>query len=155
MTQNSNQFNITPEKGMLTLLPNTNVANCKVDVNETATLVPGDPVVLKDVSGTIIIVEKAAALTDDVFGFVAKSIKQTEYVAEDMVQIAFADCCMKMEASAAIARGANVQIDPSTSKVATKAATNTVVGKALEKAAADEDLINVLILTPARIGLGT
>ena len=148
MTQYSNQFNVTAEKGMLTLLPNSNVFNCKIDENESATLVPGDPVKIKDVAGPQIVVEKAAAATDAILGFVCRSIKQSEYVAEDTVQVAFENCVMVMEADAAIARGAVLEVDPSTSKVDTHGGTNRIVGYALDKAAADGDLIRVLIDLP-------
>ena len=70
MAQNSNQFNITNEKGTLTLIPDINVVSVLIDANETATLVPGDAVVLKDIASSIMKVEVASALTDDFFGFV-------------------------------------------------------------------------------------
>jgi hypothetical protein len=49
-----------------------------------------------------------------------------------------------MEASAAIARGASVEIVPTGIKVATLT-TGTLVGVALDKAAANGDLIRVAI----------
>ena len=51
-----------------------------------------------------------------------------------------------MEASAAIARGATLEIEPSGEKVVTRT-TGTVIGRALDKASADGDLIRVLIST--------
>jgi hypothetical protein len=53
---------------------------------------------------------------------------------------------MFMEASAAIARGADLEIVPTGVKVVTKT-TGTSIGRALDKATADGDLIRVLIKT--------
>jgi hypothetical protein len=150
MTQYSNQFNLSNEKGSLTLANIDNVYNCKVDASESATLVPGDPVKIKDIAGSLITIEKADAATDNILGFVARSFKKTEYVALDGIQIASNLCVMNMEASAAIAAGADLEISVSTSKVATHAGTGSIIGKALEKAAADGDLIKVLIATPGK-----
>ncbi len=151
MTQNSNQFQITNEKGTLTLVQNINVVNAIVDVDETATLVPGDAVKIKDVSGKTIKVEKATALTDDVFGFVPFDFIKNEYVLNESLKVAFNDSVMIMEASAAIAAGAQIQFDPATAKVATLIAPNTKIGFSLDKAAADGDLVRVLIKTPGSV----
>jgi hypothetical protein len=51
-----------------------------------------------------------------------------------------------MEASAAIARGADLEIVPTGNKVVTQS-TGTSIGRALDQAAADGDLIRVLVKT--------
>lgn len=137
-----NQFGILPKKGTLTLFPNVNLIDCQLS---TGTLVAGDPVEIVDVAGSVLKVKKATALTSKLLGCVPYSVKQNAYVVDDMVRVAFDYCAMQMEASAAISSGAAVQIDPSTGKVAPQTSTNTTVGEALGKAAADGDLIPVLI----------
>jgi hypothetical protein len=151
MTLTSNQFQRSNIKGRLDEILNLNQFRCIVDASETATLVPGDPVKLKDITGNLIIIEKATALTDDIFGFVPYSVDKNEYIARDILQIASRDCVMIMEASAAIARGAAVQINFANGKVATKTGTNTAIGIALEKALADTNLIKVWIQTPRMV----
>jgi len=149
MTQLSNQFIQSAEKGQLALLESINLLNAKVDTGETETLVPGTAVKIKDVAGPVIIVEQVDADTDDIFGFVPYSVKKNEYVANDMIKIAFDNTVMIMEAGAAIARGADVEFAVASIKVITSAGVNKVVGKCLSKAAADGDLVAVLIKTPA------
>lgn len=148
MTLTSNQFQRSNIKGRLDEILNINQFRCIVASTETATLIPGDPVKIKDVAGSLIVVEKATALTDDIFGFVTYSVDINEYVAGDILQVASCDCVMVMEASAAIARGVAVQVDYSTGKIATKTGTNTAIGIALEKASGDTSLIKVWIKTP-------
>ena len=143
MAIQSNQFGILPKKGTLTLFPNLNLIDCQV---ESGTLVVGDAVEIVDVATSgVIKVKKATALTSKFLGCVPYSVKQNDYVVDDMVRVAMDYCAMQMEASAAIGAGANVQFDPATGKVAPQASTNTTIGESLGKAAADGDLVVVMI----------
>ena len=144
MVQLQNQFIQTPEKGQLTLDPNWSSLNVQVSTNEAATLVPGRAVLIEDAVGKQIPVVKAALTTDAIFGFVTFNVRTDEYVALDQVKVAKTNDIMLMEASAAIARGASLEYVVTGQKVATKA-TGTTIGVALDKAAADGDLIRVLI----------
>lgn len=146
----SNQFQLAREKGMISPASAAeNVYSCRVDASESATLVAGTAVKLKDVAGKGFIVEAADAISDDIFGFVIYNVKVASYTANDSVNIATDNTVLTMEASAAIAGGANVELLLTGAKVATAATSGArVVGKALEKAAADGDLIPVLIQTP-------
>jgi len=144
MVQLQNQFIQTPEKGQLTLDPNWSSLNVQVSTNEAATLVPGQAVLIEDAVGKQIPVVKAALTTDAIFGFVTFNVRTDEYVALDQVKVAKTNDIMLMEASAAIARGASLEYVVTGQKVATKA-TGTTIGVALDKAAADGDLIRVLI----------
>lgn len=144
MVQNSNQFDITAEKGMLTGDPNWATLNCQVSTNEAATLVPGQSVLIEDAAGGQIPVVKAAATTNAIFGFITYNVRTSEYVALDQVKIAKKGDIMIMEAGAAIARGADLEVVITGNKVQTQA-TGTTIGTALDKAAADGDLIRVLI----------
>lgn len=144
MSTISNSFTIDPIKGQLTFDPSFQVLSCQVDSNETGTLVAGQAVVIVDTAGAQIPVEAVSAATDDIFGVVVASFKVNEYEALDNIKVAISGSTVYMEASAAIARGADVQVVVSGSKVVT-ASTGTVIGKALDKATADGDLIRVLI----------
>lgn len=144
MAQEMNQFGMTAEKGQLTLAPNWSTLNAQVSENETGTLVHGQAVLIEDADGAQIPVIAATDATDAVFGFVTFNTRTGGYVAEENVKIAKRGDVMRMEASAAIARGANVEIVVAGQKVATQSA-GTTVGVALDKAAADGDLIRVLI----------
>lgn len=144
MAQTSNQFSLTLNKGSLTLDPNWDSFNCVVSGTEAGTLVPGQAVVLVDEAAARLPVAAAAATTDDIFGFIPYNVKTNEYVAEDNIKIAKRNDVIVLEAGAAIARGADLEAVITGSKVQTQA-TGTVIGKALDKATADGDLIRVLL----------
>lgn len=144
MTQTSNQFAMSAEKGQLTLDPNWATLNTQVSVNEAGTLVAGQAVTIEDAAGAQIPVEAATATTDAIFGFVTYNVRTDSYSAEDQVKIAKNGDVMWMEAGAAIARGADLEAVITGQKVQTQA-TGTTIGTALDKAAADGDLIRVLI----------
>jgi hypothetical protein len=139
----SNSFTIDPIKGQLTSDPNFDTFSCQVDTDESGTLVPAQPVVLVDAAGDQIPVEAISAVDDAIFGFIPANFKINEYEALDQVKIVRRGV-MFMEASAAIARGADVEVVISGTKVATQSS-GTTIGTALDKAAADGDLIRVLI----------
>lgn len=147
MTQILNQFTQTPEKGQIAfgITPNTISGIIKSD--STDTFIGGTAVKLSDVAGNQLVFEKAGD-TDEVYGFVLFNIKDNARVAGDVVEVVFASSIMNMEAGAAIAQGAKVEIDSANDKVITSAGTNTIVGIALKKATADEDIIPVHVLTP-------
>lgn len=144
MTQTSNQFIQTPEKGQLTLDPNWSTLNTQVSVNEAGTLVAGQSVLIEDAAGAQIPVIKATVTTQAIFGFITYNVRTDSYTAQDQAKIAKDGDVMYMEAGAAIARGAALEVVITGNKVQTQA-TGTTIGTALDKAAADGDLIRVLI----------
>lgn len=146
MTQTSNQFAQTTEKGLLSEAINHNIFNVRIDPASVATLNGGAPIKIVDVAGEQIIVDLATAAADDIFGFLPIGIKKNEFVAGDLYEVAINMSVMYMEASAAIARGADLEILPAGVKVVTQSA-GTSIGRALDKATADGDLIRVLIKT--------
>lgn len=147
MTQLINQFELGKEKGQLDLRQSNNTISCRAD----SVLVPGQAVKLVDVAGGIPNVTAITADTDVVFGFATKSTRRDAIAIGDVIEISCTSNVMYMEAGAAIAVGAKVMPVVSGSKVITAAgATKSVVGVALDKAAADTDLIRVYIL-----GLGS
>jgi hypothetical protein len=141
-----NQFEQSQVKGLLDLGFNANILNAQVKSSSVNTLVGGSAVVLQDEAGKIMTVDKAGATTDDIIGVVLYEVKKSSFVANDFVRVAFANSVVVMEASAAIAKGADVEVVLSGDKIATKT-TGTTIGRALDKASADGDLIRVLIKT--------
>ena len=147
MTQNLNQFAPTTEQGLLDLARNYNLISCRIDPASVAVFTAGTAVKLTDVAGKILIVEKAV-IGDDIYGFVVYSNKKLAPSAGDFIEAALFSSVMYMTASAAIARNANLQIVSASNKVATLATVGaTFVGRAIDKAAADGDLIRVMIAT--------
>ena len=146
MTQSPNQFVQTVEKGMLSLNRNYNTIPVKIDDSETGTLVPGQPVKLIDNAGKSILVVKAAADTDDIFGYIPYTRGKNEFLKNESFEIASQGNVLYLEASAAIARGAKVMPVIADHKIATATAGKSVIGIALDKAAADGDLIRVFLL---------
>jgi len=148
MTQQLNQIRPTSEKGMLDLGINSNLFDCRIDPASVATFNNANAFAFKivDVAGKSIMVDLATAASDAIFGFVPYEVKKNTYFKGDFIRLASSYSVMKMEASAAIARGATLEILPTGNKVVTKSA-GTAIGIALDKAAADGDLIRVLIKT--------
>ncbi len=151
MTQLSNQFAQTPQLGQLDLSFNTTTVSCQIDTSESGTLVPGQSVKLVDSAGGVPKVIACAADADTVFGFINYQMKQSGYVAGDAVEISTGyGNVMYLRATAAIARGALLkQAVASTGGVLTATAGAKIVGWALDKAAADGDLIRVFVNAPS------
>lgn len=143
----SNTFQQVAVKGQLTLAQNFNTFSCVVDASEATPLVAGQAVKIKDIAGDVITVTAAAA-TDKIFGFIPHNVKKESYEANEMVKIASRDCVMVMEAGAAIASGASLEIVAVGQKVITSAGINKIIGEAFQKASADGDLIKVWISAP-------
>ena len=145
MTQNVNQFGMSLEKGLLTLSKD-NLFDAKIDDTSIEIIPSGSAVKITDTTDAQITVDLATAAADDIFGFVVYESRKNSFAAKDFVRVACINSVMQMEASAAIARGASVEILPAGEKVVTRT-TGTVIGRALDKASADGDLIRVLIST--------
>lgn len=145
----SNQFAQSSVKGALDLKMPQFTISAVVDVSESGTLIAGQPVKMVDSAGGVPKVVAIAAITDKVLGFINYGIKESTYVAGDAVEISLAKNVMYMEASAAIARGANVMPVISGVKVATATASNSIIGWAFDKAAGSGELIRVVIETPS------
>lgn len=145
MALNPNQFRQTTTKGQVDLQAGVdNIITCLHKDGEATALVAGQTVVQEDVYSAIPTIT-AALISEVPFGVVVRNIKDQDYPENSRVEVARTGVAIYMEASAAIAAGADVQYDPSTHKIATKASTNGIVGQALDKAGADGDLIRVVI----------
>lgn len=149
MALNINQFGISANKGCLDLHKNSNTIACVVDSSQSTALVPGQCVTIVDSAGGSPKVIAQAADTGITFGVVNFSVKDASFAAGSAVEISMDHNVIYMEASAAIARGAKVMPVITGSKVATATTGKPVMGIALDKAAADGDLIRVMIISHA------
>ena len=149
MVQNSNQFAITQQKGAVDLNGfGSNVINGEISKDEAATLTAGEAVKIEDSANGVPKFLALDAATDETFGFITRNLKDSDFVANDRVEVAIEGTIVVMEAGAAIARGASIEVQLAGSKVITGAGVNPKVGIAYDKAAADGDLIRVLVKSP-------
>lgn len=152
MALNQNQFVQIPVQGQLDLRFNGQTVSCQVDSSSAGSLVPGQAVKMVDSAGGIPKVVECAADEDDVFGFINFDQKNQSFAVGDRVEIsAMRNNVMYMTAGAAIARNAEVMIVVASKKVVTATSTNRIVGRAFDKAAADGDLIRVVIDLPGAL----
>lgn len=152
MTQLSNQFAQSPELGQIDLsMAGGQCIGAQVDASQATPLVAGQAVKLVDSVGGVPKVVAATTTDDEVYGFIAYNQKTNSYSAGDRVDLlAFGGGVLYLNSSAAIARGAHVMIDPATAgNVQTVAAGKRIVGHALDKATAINQLIRVVTFLPA------
>lgn len=145
MALQPNQFRQATTKGQPDLQAGVdNILACIVGSGQSTPLVAGQTVIQSDVVSHIPTVT-AALISSVPFGVVIRNMKDQDFPANARVEVARQGAIVYMEASAAIAAGADVQYDPATHKIATKTSTNGIVGQALDKATANGDLIRVTI----------
>lgn len=148
MTLNINQFAMSTVQGQMDLQFNGSVISAQVGPDVVTALVAGQPVKLIDSAGGVPKITPLTANTDSAFGYVIRNLKDQNFPADQPVEIALQGSVMYMTAGASIARGVAIEVVYTTNKVITNAGTNPVAGFALDKAAADGDLIRVYVLTP-------
>lgn len=150
MAININQFSQTVVQGVLALALEPNTITCEIDTTSAGSLVPGQAVKIVDSLYGIPKVVEIAADTDDIFGFINYNIKDATFGVGARCEISmFRGNVMWMTVSAAVARNAKVMAVVSGSKVATATVGKTVIGRALDKASTNGDLIRVIIDLPA------
>lgn len=153
MGQNLNQFSQNAEVGELDLVANGNASVFTVKLNPAYAgggMVPGEGVKLVDLAGSDIdginpIVGVRALDADAIFGVKVSNTKKNTADAGDIIQVAGAGAVMWMNAGAAIARGANVDLVLATPGNVVTAAGATVLGVCLDKATAADQLVRILI----------
>lgn len=145
-----NQFTQTQAKGQLDRHLNSNIIPVQIDPASSEaddSFIPGNFVKFADVAGGLPVVDIAVNADTDKAGVIFLVRKKNEYSPGDRLEIAFNDCFIAMEVSAAIAAGADVEWDEATNKIRTLAA-GSRVGVAWTKAAADGDLILMQVKLP-------
>lgn len=148
LTQNVSQFNQTPLVGQLDWTVNQNVVPVRLDPAYAGAipLVAGQAFKLADVVGEVPVVTPVTAATDTPYGVMVHTMKRDTIVAGDYFDLALAGSTIYLQASAAIARGAKVQITPTGPTVQTLiGGTNAQLGICLDKPAAADALTRVFI----------
>lgn len=150
MAQELNQFSQSAVQGMIGLHPAHSIIECQVGSAEAATLLAGQCVKIVDDAGGVPKVIAATADDADNLGFIVYNIKNAGFVAGQALAIAIGfEATMYMTASAAIARGAKLMVVIASKKVATATSGKAIIGWAMDKAAADGDLIRVRLAMPS------
>lgn len=143
--QTMNQLTQTAVKGQVDLHHGGNAISVVSDISQVADMVPGQAVSLVDGTSKIMSVAAVANSTTKCHGVILRNLQKSSFSTHDSFEIGINGAVVFMEASAAIARGAKVAYVATGEKVAAAIATNVVLGIALDKAAADGDLIRVMI----------
>ena len=143
MAETLNVFTYDEQKGSIKNGEKGLGLSCKLVASANA----GDFVKQTSVSGSnVITVTPITGDTDVIFGMIPyESSKKNAYVSGDMVTVMRDNAIVVCEASAAIAAGATVMPVVTGMKIATQTTGKKVVGTALQPAAADGDLIDVLV----------
>jgi hypothetical protein len=149
---NLNAFSLDTAKGLTQFLPSSNVFTCQVykSLSSGTKLTAGQPVKLATGVNGQITVTACSAETDKVFGVIPLRHKVNGYEAGDLVEVASDYCVVTMEAAAATTQGAAVKVagtayDQVTPVTGSESSTPAQIGIALDAAAAQGDLIRVLI----------
>ncbi len=152
MPLNQNLFKQANVAGALDLTtnPNPDVFSMRFDPEAgAATLDVGEGCKLKDLGGDDTvgppIVGERVSDVDEIFGVRVYTTKEGESDAGDMVEVAKAGAVVFMTAAAGILRGAEVSLVFGTAGRVQALGTKAIFGQTLDKAAAAEDLIRVLI----------
>lgn len=150
MTLTPNQFEQSVVAGMVDTAMSAagNTIPCAVKGDESTPLVSGQSVKLVDNNAGLPQITARAANTDPIFGIVGYTTKSQSFAATERVEVFIKDTVVYLTAGAAIARGEQVEINYDDNKVITNAGVNPAVGFAMDKAAADDDLIRVYLFCP-------
>jgi hypothetical protein len=149
--QQPNQFAQSEQLGMIDLRFDYNTVAVQIDATQATALYAGAAVKIVDSAGGIPKVVGCAANSDEVLGFINYDVKSVTFIAGSNAEISMAGNVIYLYATAAIARGARVQLDLNTNGgVGPLAADGSdIVGWAFDKASAAGDLIRVFVLTPS------
>ena len=143
---NQNQFAQTPVLGQVDMTVNPNIKPVRINPASVATVLKSGQAFKLIAGAANEILVDVAAITDRAYGVSVYNLKKNTYAAGDVVEIACRDSVVYLESSAAISRGAKVQLDPTGPTISTlTAGTNAAIGTALDQASASGQLIRVEI----------
>lgn len=147
MAQLQNQFDQSIEIGALTLAPNLNIIPVTIDSTVTDTLLAGQAVRIVANSAKNITVSAVTTTAHIFFGFIPFSRGLTSFKKLQLVDIACGGSVIWLRAGAAINKSAQVMVGGTLTapSVITATTGKVVVGVALDKAAALNDLVRVLV----------
>ncbi len=148
LVQNQNQFAQTALLGQVTMTPSPAIIPVKIYIGSVATkLQAGQAVKLVDQAGPEIQVDEVDNDSTLPFGVIVYNPRKNTYSAGDTVEIALEGSVIYLETSAAIARGAKVQIDPTGPTVSTLVdyPNNCQLGICLDKPTGSGQLARILV----------
>lgn len=145
-----NQFAQAPILGMLDLKYNYNTIAARMDDAVVGGFIAGQAVKVTQQAGEVPIVTPCTANTDVVFGFINFDIKTKSFIAGSMMEISQRGNVVFLIATAAIARGAQVMIDPATiGGIVTVSSGKPITGFCLDVASAAGQIVRIELTTPA------
>lgn len=151
-TLSQNVFAMSPIVGMVDMPYNTNTFSAQVDVSASTNLLyPGMAVkIVANTQGGVPRVIACSSSTDNVFGFVNYNIKNISVGIGQNLEVSMDGNVMWLYATGAISQGAQVCLNTAVSAgVQATGASATVVGFALDGAAAAGALIRVKLKCPS------
>lgn len=147
MSQNIslNAFDIKPIVGLYVYMANLpQLHNVIVSTNQTTPLLAGAVVTIDGtVSNPNAPVAKQAAVTDEILGVVVYNPILNSFVANDRIAVARENDVIWLPAAAAITAGSELYFNANNQVTSTATAGNTIIGKALTPATAENDLVQV------------
>lgn len=147
MSQNIslNAFDIKPITGLYVYMANLpQLHNVIVSTNQETPLMAGAVVTIDgSISNPYAPVAKQAAVTDEILGVVVYNPILNSFVANDRIAVARENDVIWMPAAAAITAGAELYFNANNQVTSTATAGNTIIGKALTPASAENDLVQV------------
>lgn len=149
-TLSQNQFAQTSYIGVVDLRFAYNTQPVQIDATQSGSLYPGSPIKFVDSAGGVPKVIGCTASADNCYGFLNYNMKNTVYTAGDAAEMSGAGNCIFLYATAAIARGARVEMDVPGNGVRTLTGSSgaDIVGWAYDKASLPGDLIRVFLTCP-------
>ncbi len=149
LTQNLSQFKQSALVGQQDLTVNNTIISVRINPAYVGglPLVAGQAFKLVDVAGQIPVVEPVADATETPYGVAIHTMKRDTYLAGDVIDLAASGSVVYMQTSAAIARNARVQVDPTGPTISTLTAlpTNASLGLMLDKPTGANQLARVQI----------
>lgn len=152
MTLSQNQFAQSELLGAVDMAYNTGTFSVVIDASQSTALYAGSAVKMVNSSGGVPKVVGCSANSDEVFGFINYDLKTVAFLALSRAEVSTAGNVQYLFATAAIARGAQVQLDVSSPGCVTAVVSSSgadVVGYALDQAAGYGALIRVKLNTPS------
>lgn len=147
MSQNIslNAFDIKPITGLYVYMANLpQLHNVIVSTNQETPLMAGAVVTIDgSISNPNAPVAKQAAVTDEILGVVVYNPILNSFVANDRIAVARENDVIWMPAATAITAGTELYFNANNQVTSTATAGNTIIGKALTPASAENDLVQV------------
>lgn len=151
--QLSNQLTEGVEKGMLDPKSLGTVIPAQAVSGLTDPLYPGMAVMLTNDSGKMIQVNEQFASVMPPFGVIVYDAKKNSYDSQEVMEIASGGSMVWVEAGAAFSRGVQLTYDATNKNYIAATTGVSIVGIALDNAAAEGDLIRLLVKDPCNHAL--